>query len=63
MIQVANLLKIKKQSLGWLLSMVCIAYWICRGWSTGFMSQSLWHGVSFTMATNGFYKWRNNEVN
>lgn len=58
LIQYGNYLKVKKNYLGWLCSMVAIVYWIVRGISTGFQSQSFWHMVSFMVAFYGFICWK-----
>ena len=57
-IQMGNILKIKKLPIGWLLSLVAIAYWIIRAHTTGFYSQTFWHAVSFSVATFGYLQWR-----
>ena len=58
LIQIGNFIKIRKHYTGWLISMFAIGYWVIRGYSTGFVSQTFWHLFSFCMATYGFIKWR-----
>jgi hypothetical protein len=60
-IHIGNYLKIKKIAWGWFVSMGAIAYWMLRGWETGYMAQTFWHGVSFCLASYGFWSWRKND--
>lgn len=61
-IQMGNILKIKKRSIGWLFSLMAIAYWIVRAHTTGFTSQTLWHMVSFIVAFFGYIQWKKQEL-
>lgn len=62
LIQVGSILKIRKHYAGWLISMCSIIYWILRGWHTGFVSQTFWHCVSFTIALWGFLSWNKKQT-
>jgi hypothetical protein len=57
-IQIGNYYKIKKNRIGWLLSICAIIYWIMRANTTGFYSQCFWHLFSLTMAIYGYCKWK-----
>lgn len=61
MIQIGSLLKIRKSSLGWLVSIFCIIYWMIRGYSLGLYSQTFWHLFSLSMAVYGLVTWWNEE--
>ncbi len=58
LIQYGNYLKIRKNHLGWMVSMIAIIYWVIRAHTTGFSSQMFWHMVSFMMASYGYLSWR-----
>lgn len=57
MIQVGNYFKIKKNNVGWLISICCILYWASRAISMGLHSQLFWHIFSLGIAIYGFYTW------
>lgn len=58
LIQYGNYLKIKKNSFGWLCSMVAVVYWVLRAGSLDLKSQMFWHIVSFMVMSYGFLSWR-----
>ena len=60
-VHIGSFLKIKKRSIGWLFSMCAITYFIARTIDIGLVSQCIGHGVSLTLATFGFLKWRKEE--
>jgi hypothetical protein len=62
MIQLGTYLKIQKNPIGWIMTMVTIIYWVWRASYTGFISQQFWHIVSFLMALHGYVTWRSNEL-
>jgi hypothetical protein len=57
MIQVGSYYKIKKNRVGWLISICSIFYWMFRAGSMGLYSQGFWHLVSLSIASYGFYSW------
>jgi Nicotinamide mononucleotide transporter len=63
LIQYGNYLKIKKNALGWLCSMIAVVYWVLRAGSMDLKSQMFWHIVSFMVMSYGFLSWRRTETN
>lgn len=62
-IQIGNYCKIKKNRLGWLISILCIIYWASRAMSMGLQSQLFWHMISLILALYGYYSWSSDEPN
>lgn len=58
MIQVGSYYKIKKNPIGWIISIVSIVYWSHRAMSLGLYSQCFWHAFSLCVAIYGYWSWR-----
>jgi hypothetical protein len=56
-IQIGNYYKIKKSKVGWVISIICIIYWMARAYSNGLYSQCFWHTISISLAIYGYIKW------
>lgn len=60
-IQIGNYYKIRKNKVGWLISICATLYWMQRGISMGLYSQTFWHAFSLITASYGFYVWNKGE--
>lgn len=63
LIQIGSYYKIKKNNVGWLISIVCIFYWMARAITMSLYSQCFWHLVSLSLAVYGYFNWKEKDGN